>query len=404
MRLIFLVVGLLAFNQAFSQTSDKLLARFTFNGCKIADESGNGSTGVLVGDTLCPCGVNDQALTFNDRKTSLLLAGPLLDLFTTSDFTISFYLKPGASTDVTSAQVVMSKQTNCSSTRAFWVRYNPKNKKIASGISENDTLSAIVTAALDPDACWQLITLVRSNKSYSIYVNGILKDTKSTVARLNLTSTTPFKVGEPVCPLDRGLIGAIDEIRFHSKALTAEEIAKFNLRPDQILNSDTLVYLGSNFQARTSVSCASLFRWDGNGISDPSKANPVITPTASATYSVVFTHPDGCTAMDTLAVKVIDPDSLDCNQIFIPNAFTPIGTPGRNDRFGISTPFAVQDFISFEIFDRWGGRVFTAADRFDSWDGLFNGQPVNPGMFLYRLQYKCNGKEKVKSGNLMLLK
>jgi len=403
MRFIFLIGGLLSAVAMFGQTSDKLLARFTFNGCKIADESGNGSTGVLVGDTLCSCGVTNEALTFNDRKTSLLLAGPLLDLFTTSDFTVSFYFKP-QNTTLGGAQVILSKQTNCSSTRAFWVRYNSLSKKIASGISENDTLSAIVTAALDPNACWQLITLVRSNKVYSIYVGGQLKDSKTTVARLNLTSTTPFKVGEPVCPLDRGLIGSLDELRFHSKALTEEEIGKFNLRPDQIINGDTLIYLGSKFQVQTTTSCASLFRWDGDGISDPSLAEPIITPTASATYKVSFNHPDGCVASDTIAVKVIDPDSLDCNNIFIPNAFTPNGTLGRNDRFGISTPFAVRDFISFEIFDRWGGKVFTAADRFDSWDGLFNGQPVNPGMYLYRLRYKCSGLEKVKSGNLILLK
>jgi gliding motility-associated-like protein len=403
MRFIFLAAALLCTFAVFSQTSDKLVARFSFSGCKTTDDSGNGSTAVLVGDTVCTCGTRDQALTFNDRKTSVLMAGPLLDLFTTSDFTISFYFKPQP-TNLGGTQVILSKQVNCTSNRAFWVRYNKDSKKIASGISENDTLSAIVTAAIDPLACWQMVTLVRNNRTYSIYINGVLKDTKTTAGRLNLTSTTPFKVGDPVCPLDRGLIGALDELRFHSKALTAEEINAFNLQPDKIINNDTLIYLGSGFQVQTTASCASLFRWDGNGISDPAIAEPFITPTASATYKISFTHPDGCVADDTIAINVIDPNTLDCEKIFLPNAFTPSGSPGRNDRFGISNPFAVPDFISFEVFDRWGGRVFEGADRFDTWDGLFNGQPVNPGMFLYRLRYKCGGVEKVKSGNLMLLK
>jgi gliding motility-associated-like protein len=136
----------------------------------------------------------------------------------------------------------------------------------------------------------------------------------------------------------------------------------------------------------------------------PDTSFTTITPTETQTYVLTFTHPDGCTAQDSIAVKVIDPETLDCDKIFLPNAFTPYNTQGRNDRFGISNPFAVRDFISFEVFDRWGGKVFAGTDRFDSWDGQYNGQPVNPGMYLYRLRYSCDGTERVKSGNLMLLK
>lgn len=97
-------------------------------------------------------------------------------------------------------------------------------------------------------------------------------------------------------------------------------------------------------------------------------------------------------------MTVIDPKTLDCNKVFIPNAFTPGETPNLNDLFGISNRFAVDEFISFEIFDRWGGRVFAAETQFDSWDGTSNGRPLNPGVFLYRLRYKCDGEEKVKAG------
>jgi gliding motility-associated-like protein len=113
---------------------------------------------------------------------------------------------------------------------------------------------------------------------------------------------------------------------------------------------------------------------------------------------------ENCQATDSIFVDVIDPDTLDCSNIFIPNAFTPGDSPGRNDVFGISNPFVVSDFISFEIFDRWGGRVFNAENAFDTWDGTFQGKPTNPGVFLYRLRYRCKGAEKVYSGNLTLLR
>lgn len=404
MRIFILLWGLVLAGHALGQTSDRLLAQFSFKGCKATDESGNGSSAALVGDTVCACGVTDTAFFFNDRKTSMLLIGPLLETFSTGDFTISFYFKPKP-TALGGAQVIMAKQENCSNRRAFWVRYNPISGKISSAISENDTLSSIVTASLDKGRCWQYVTLVRNNTKYAIYINGKLRDTKTAVARLDLSSTIPFKVGEPICPLDRGMIGYIDELRFYSKAFTVDDVARFNLHPDQILTGDTLVYLGSSMNTRTSQSCATSYSWTPReGVSDPMAAQSQITPTSTTTYYLNFQHADGCIARDSVVVEVIDPNTLDCNTIFVPNAFTPGGTPGRNDRFGISNPFAVQDFISFEVYDRWGGRVFNAVDRFDTWDGVFQGQFANPGMFLYRLRYRCSGIEKVKSGNLVLLR
>ncbi|MEZ4920267.1 MAG: gliding motility-associated C-terminal domain-containing protein [Saprospiraceae bacterium] len=103
-------------------------------------------------------------------------------------------------------------------------------------------------------------------------------------------------------------------------------------------------------------------------------------------------------------VTVIDPDTLDCTKIFIPNALHTRGSIGRNDRFGISNPFAVSNFISFEIFDRWGGRVFNAASAFDTWDGTHQNKPANPGVFLSACGMIAMGEEKTLSGSLTLLR
>lgn len=62
-------------------------------------------------------------------------------------------------------------------------------------------------------------------------------------------------IGDTICPLDLQLKGVFDELRFHSKALNVDEIKKYNLRADQILNRDTLVYLGNSFQALVTQYC-----------------------------------------------------------------------------------------------------------------------------------------------------
>ncbi|MBK7935584.1 MAG: gliding motility-associated C-terminal domain-containing protein [Lewinellaceae bacterium] len=405
MRFIVLLSFLLTGGALTAQTaSDKLEAYFSFDNCKGIDDSGNGSSGALVGDVTCDCGLRDSSFRFDGSDDAIYVVGPFADIFTTSDFTVSFYIRPPDGQMQGGSQLVMAKQENCNTKRAFWVRYASKTQKISSGISENDTLLVTVTAELDEGPCWQYITLTRSNQRYSLYINGALRDSKTSAARLDLTSTAVFKIGEPICPLDQPFKGSFDELRFHSKALSDDEISKYNLSADHILNDDTLIYLGNSFQINTSAPCAQEYSWiPSTGISDPTLPNPFVTPVGPTTYTVAIEYAD-CLATDTIFVNVIDPDTLDCNTIYIPNAFTPGGSPGRNDTFGISNPFAVEELIAFEVFDRWGGRVFAAENAFQAWDGSFQGTPANPGVFLYRLHYKCDGVEKVKTGSLTLLR
>lgn len=387
--------------------TEKLVAFFPFSGCKGVDESGNGSSGALIDDISCDCGVRDSAMRFDGDGDAIFFVGPLSDVFTTSDFSVSFYFKPAPlAANEGGSQVLLSKQENCNTQRAFWVRFNPKSKKISSGLSQNDTLFVTVTADLDPDACWQYITLVRSNTTYSIYISGELRDSKSSAARVDLTSNAVLKAGEPICTLDRAFKGEMDELRIYSRALKPDDINVLDLKPDKILNGDTLLYLGNSMQMVTSQTCAQNFQWapaDGS-LSDMGIPNPIAKPAQTTTYQVRFLYGNGCAASDTVLVKVIDPDTLDCNRIFIPNAFTPSMSTGRNDFFAISNPYNVDEFISFEVFDRWGGRVFAAETALGSWDGTFQGKPLNPGVYLYRLRYRCDGVEKVKAGSLTLLR
>lgn len=404
MRLLFLLIFALTANVLAAQQSEKLEAYFSFDDCKGLDDSGNGSSAAFLGNIACDCGMRDSSFRFDGDDDAIYVVGPFADIFTTSDFSISFYMRAPDGQTQGGSQLLMSKQETCNTTRAFWVRYAGKTQIISSGISENDTLSVTVTGKLDEGPCWQYVTLTRNNRTYSLYINGTLRDTKTSAARLDLSSTAVLKIGEPVCPLDQPYRGNIDELRFHSKALGEDEISRHNLSADRILNADTLIYLGNSFQITTSAPCAVEFNWAPiTGVSDIGSPNPIVTPEAPTLYTVTIEYSD-CLATDTIRVDVIDPDTLDCNKIFIPNAFTPGGSPGRNDVFGISNPFAVNEFISFEVFDRWGGRVFSAEDAFGSWDGTFQGKPTNPGVFLYRLRYKCDGVEKVKTGSLTLIR
>jgi gliding motility-associated-like protein len=382
---------------------NQLVAWFPFDSAQIFDASLNGSVGTAFGSPFLECGVVDKSVLFDGQDDALLFLGPVNDLFDLADFTVSFYFKPISQPGT---QLIMAKQdyAQCSPKPAFWVRYSFNSNSISTGIFD-DQRSATVSGKLDENKCWQLVTIVRRINAYEIYINGQLKGTTSTTDRVKLKDDDALlHIGEPVCPTDRWMRGYLDDLRFYKRALSLSEIGFLDMKPDQLINSDTIIFLGNDVQTVPTRTCAASFQWSPiNGVSDPVAIAPRITPTESGSYKLSFLD-QFCVASDTFYIKVIDPATLDCSTVFIPNAFTPGNSVGRNDRFGISNPFAISEFISFEVYDRWGGRMFNGASTFDQWDGNFNGQPVNAGSYLYKFKYKCQGEEKVKAGNVIVVR
>ena len=110
-----------------------------------------------------------------------------------------------------------------------------------------------------------------------------------------------------------------------------------------------------------------------------------------------------CTAIDTIKIKIIDPKDLECNKVFFPNAFTPNGD-NLNEQFFISNPYAIEDLTIFEIFDSWGGKIFSTTDKFAHWDGTFNGKVLNPGVYLWKVRFRCRGQDLSQFGSVTIMK
>jgi len=100
---------------------------------------------------------------------------------------------------------------------------------------------------------------------------------------------------------------------------------------------------------------------------------------------------------------VIDPEAIDCSLLLLPNAFTPNGDQ-LNDQFGISTLFLVDELAYFEVYDRWGGKMWSTTNKNNTWDGTFSGSLVNPGMYIYKVKYTCGGEEFLKVDNFSVIR
>ncbi|HTE10186.1 MAG TPA: PKD domain-containing protein, partial [Chitinophagaceae bacterium] len=131
-------------------------------------------------------------------------------------------------------------------------------------------------------------------------------------------------------------------------------------------------------------------------------ASPITTAMAETAYTVTVKNKNGCTASDTMVVKLF----CDQDKVRIPNAFTP-NKDNSNDVFMIKGISLVKHLV---IFDRWGERVFErnnfiAGDRSNCWDGNYKGNPASAGSYVYFVEMQCStGGVFAMKGSVLLIR
>lgn len=136
----------------------------------------------------------------------------------------------------------------------------------------------------------------------------------------------------------------------------------------------------------------------------PACLSQSFTPSQTATYSVLITTHDGCTAEDEITVRIGRH-----TDILVPNIFSPNGD-GQNDILFITAGKEIESIASFVIYDRWGNLVFDANnfppnDPSFGWDGTWKEKYLNSSVFAYRLiAVLKNGTTRVVSGDVTILR
>lgn len=131
---------------------------------------------------------------------------------------------------------------------------------------------------------------------------------------------------------------------------------------------------------------------------------PTFLPTISSNYRLTATSELGCVTVDSMFIEV-NP----ARKVFIPNIFSP-NADGTNDFFSIYSAFPnVQEILQVAIYDRWGNLLFErqnlAANEGDNlWDGMYRGQKVERGAYLYyaNILY-LDGVEVITAGTLTVV-
>jgi gliding motility-associated-like protein len=335
----------------------------------------------------------------------IIFFGGINDQFKSNDFTLSLYYKP----EITGqAQALICKADSCDANKFFGVRISTLSRYVEMKIRENKLTKQSLLKGVYGKACWHHLVIVKTRANITMYIDGKISKTIPTNGQYSITSTAPLTIAEHQC-LGSDLVrfkGELDEMYMYSRELLPAEIKQLYRPIDKILTRDTIVYLGnSSFKAFTSKTCANRFQWlPVETISNPLIATPIITPTENTIYSLKFIDDaSGCSTTDSLFVKVIDPSKVGCSQVLLPKAFTPNGD-NLNEEFYISNPYAIENLYSFEIFNRWGSRVFASDDKFARWNGEVGGKASTTDTFIYKIEYDCAGKREIISDTFTLMR
>lgn len=122
-------------------------------------------------------------------------------------------------------------------------------------------------------------------------------------------------------------------------------------------------------------------------------------PSSSTTYTFLVKDENGCSATDTVAIEVKAVSSL-----FVPNAFTP-NNDGNNDVLQVYGDMSTVEYFEFQIFNRWGEKVYeTNSPRF-TWDGSYRGSPSENGVYIYLMKTVfIDGSKSDYKGSITLIR
>jgi PKD repeat protein len=122
--------------------------------------------------------------------------------------------------------------------------------------------------------------------------------------------------------------------------------------------------------------------------------NPEVFPKTTTIYTFTIIDENGCIKTDTVSIRVIKNYALHAPNVFTPSNTNEGGVSPTNNFFNVWTTKGTKYVELLNIYDRWGNLIYSDKDvRFGGtlvtndvnhgWDGIFNGKPVNPGVFAW---------------------
>lgn len=184
-----------------------------------------------------------------------------------------------------------------------------------------------------------------------------------------------------------------------TNACTDTASVKINVHPGAtIFLPDVInIYPGESYVMDPTGNCTYFSWFPKVGLSNADISNPIAKPEVNTKYVVTATTESGCSVTDSVNV-VVSSESI----LSLPNAFSPGN--GVNGKFKVLRR-GDATLKKFEVFNRWGQKVFSTSNIDEGWDGTFNGEPQPLGVYIYSVEaVNANGSKFTKQGNVTLVR
>lgn len=356
---------------------------------------------------------NTLLLTAENKNTNPALPPGVVPTYTWGAVwlpTNPMYNDGAIKTETYNPSVIISPPTKLPAVRTFTVRSSFNG---ISGCYREDTISVRVVD------CRQVtrVTFTTVVVNDTICARQCVTFTNTTDAGGPQTFTWTFKGGAPaasfveaptVCYnlpgkwdvyliVDNPYGGAVQTGSFQFSKVV--DVPNTTIIPPGMTASDTTIRFGMSVDLTGSG--AVRYDWSPNYmITNLTGPKTTVSPHQSTQYILTGYNSKGCASNDTINVFVID----DCGEMYIPNAFSPNNQDHPENETLKVYGFCLET-MTFQVFNRWGQKVFETTDQTVGWDGTFNGEPLNSGVFVYRLEAKdFKGKGFSLKGNVTLVR
>lgn len=196
-------------------------------------------------------------------------------------------------------------------------------------------------------------------------------------------------IATPVATTQYQLIG------ISNKGCTDTQLVTITVHPQAVINlPDSInIYPGETYFMEPGGNCVHFQWFPDAGLNSAQLSNPKVNPAVNTRYFVTASTENGCTVSDSVDVWVKN------TVIDMPNAFVP-----GNNSFKASVR-GIAKLNSFQIFNRWGEKIFETTDINQGWDGSLNGQAQSSGTYVYIIDaVTTEGKPFKKTGTVTLLR
>jgi len=170
-----------------------------------------------------------------------------------------------------------------------------------------------------------------------------------------------------------------------------------------VTNADTIICKGSVVLLQ--VNQSGTVSWlPSDNLSCSNCLQPLAAPDSTITYVVSVTDINECFAgTDSVTIEI----DTNCNEnltpsAIIPTAFSP-NLDGNNDFFNVLGNGITN--YQLDVYNRWGELVFTTNTQDAGWDGTYNGEQQEVGVYIWHLEGSMpDGTIVNKNGSVTLIR